>query len=947
MKVKNRRESRKDELDIEKEIEKATRVVDARDQDDQARALAALRLRYVKNLRKGPIFDRLHTEQAILETAQLHSNTRKAVLSNNLSRSQKREVKITLIEGVSDLAAKDILGCKEQWVQKLRRLSKKDVEREWNVDGPEVTGEETPGLSQDGQLSVLISEMYVSFMRRHTGVMSGSNSDTLTLPIAKHTLMSKLFGEFPGMLRELVKSNPGVLSLMTDGTRLHMATTEAISTGAEIGFNATKEVECRNRMADSLYRQELNKKRSTTCRIKPADVKPKTAQDTFTPEEISKQNQIKPVGDTAFWNILKCAMIKFTTNLKPTLCGLCDSGATYIKSLNESTERQYSMMEKQSSILNQVKIQRREPSIDENALIKDLENQIMENLKIHRRLEALVSKYRIHRDQFEKCRDTVLKIENELKVGECLLYRDFVSQYCANGSKMSNLQLVCVYRNVNGGALRQIQVSNFSLKESNDKFYVADVMDLHLRADGSNLFKNFHKITITGDHGTHFSDIGTIYNESCMHEKYGKEVHIVSLCSYHCYNRCDAAGVHSKKLALAAAKDSKPLTTSQHYTQAVIDDKRTDTVAYNFEGINRSKEVFGQNFLHSPVILRELCEFSFKFDDKDGKATRIPGIIQCRSVPFVGKYLIVDLIRTRQGSWCQRCTQWFQRPVEHKSTEELCELEVSRGDNYADPVINLNATQDPGRINGLQLTQKIVAMLKAGTVFEKNTKVVPCLFCKNMYASGQNANTHMEKCHPTQYVESEHAVGLTDATKSESSASGMNVKKKRKIATSVPSFSNVQCSDHSEDVEKMKGLKSTATSNKLLTHGRKCPCSELVGSPYSNIMWRLLSTETTIVCCDQDVWVIDFDDTEGTLGGKCLLQVSKGRVNTKRSSNKNKVAGTLVTFKTRDGSVSDFWYAYSDMHTTYASAKEWIILAKEAILKTNNKEYIDHCLIKE
>ena len=42
----------------------------------------------------------------------------------------------------------------------------------------------------------------------------------------------------------------------------------------------------------------------------------------------------------------------------------------------------------------------------------------------------------------------------------------------------------------------------------------------------------------TGDHGSHFSAVPTVYNESCMHGEYGIEPHIVSLASYHCFNRC-------------------------------------------------------------------------------------------------------------------------------------------------------------------------------------------------------------------------------------------------------------------------------------------------------------------------------------------------------------------------------------------------------------------------
>jgi len=210
------------------------------------------------------------------------------------------------------------------------------------------------------------------------------------------------------------------------------------------------------------------------------------------------------------------------------------------------------------------------------------------------KLSTLCNKYRLHKAQYEKCRDEVEKLEARLLPGECLLFRDFVAQYTADGSKMSNLQLVCLYRNVKDGPLFQFQVSNFSLTQSQDKFYVADVMDFHMKPEadgGSGLLSKYTTIYVSGDHGTHFSDIYTVYNESRMFEKYGKVVHIVSLCSYHCYNRCDAAGVHSKKLGLQAAKESEPLDTGEDYAEAVNNDGRGYTFAWDWMVINRSVDI--------------------------------------------------------------------------------------------------------------------------------------------------------------------------------------------------------------------------------------------------------------------------------------------------------------------------------------------------------------------
>jgi hypothetical protein len=118
---------------------------------------------------------------------------------------------------------------------------------------------------------------------------------------------------------------------------------------------------------------------------------------------------------------------------------------------------------------------------------------------------------------------------------------------------MNNLILVLRWRDDDDPctALHTLKVNNFcgdKDSQSCDAAFVTDVFDFHLAKeeeeganDGkprfSNLFSQFHKLIISGDHGPHFSSRQTMLNESRMKKKYGKEVHILSLCSYHAYNR--------------------------------------------------------------------------------------------------------------------------------------------------------------------------------------------------------------------------------------------------------------------------------------------------------------------------------------------------------------------------------------------------------------------------
>ena len=79
---------------------------------------------------------------------------------------------------------------------------------------------------------------------------------------------------------------------------------------------------------------------------------------------------------------------------------------------------------------------------------------------------------------------------------------------------------------------------------SADAYYVADVYEYFFndklpKGHYCPFFKaqNIKRIYLSGDHGVHFSSAATIYNESLFESRYGIELRIYSLCSYHAYNR--------------------------------------------------------------------------------------------------------------------------------------------------------------------------------------------------------------------------------------------------------------------------------------------------------------------------------------------------------------------------------------------------------------------------
>ena len=169
-----------------------------------------------------------------------------------------------------------------------------------------------------------------------------------------------------------------------------------------------------------------------------------------------------------------------------------------------------------------------------------------------------MKRYRLPIEQYEVQRPFIKDLERNLKPGECVLYRDFVNQYNANQAKVANLQLVVLSRDKIGAPLTVQKISNFCSDKdtaSCDSFFVADVMAFHMTPKGkhsSGLLSGFSKIYQCGDHGPHFVSRQTVLNESRFHELYEIELENHFLCSYHAYNRCDGAGVESKRLAIQA-----------------------------------------------------------------------------------------------------------------------------------------------------------------------------------------------------------------------------------------------------------------------------------------------------------------------------------------------------------------------------------------------------------
>ena len=349
------------------------------------------------------------------------------------------------------------------------------------------------------------------------------------------------------------------------------------------------------------------------------------------------------------------------------------------------------------------------------------EDEMYSQLKKRQRdLQTKVARYDLHLKQYEQCRSEVKLAEEALSFndGKYVLYRDFVNCYNEAGQKCKNLVLVKVTRGENGELVAE-KLHNFSTDKRSgcDAYFVADVFEHHLKPrskGGSGCLEDIKHITLSGDHGPHFSNIQTLWNESTFFSKYGKTVHLKFLCSYHAYNRCDGAGVCVKKEAEHAARNNCGPLSAEQYTTLMNTSHNSDTYAFTFSTINRGVDVFPKK-MKKMVGVRKFCDLTFIHADQNGEmSARTEGVVRARLVPGQGVYTVFDLL-PRPAEWgrlCQVCTSAKQRPVYHTREKTKCDATLRAVQRAAQNSKRRKALPQPDckRISGPQVARKRKAM---------------------------------------------------------------------------------------------------------------------------------------------------------------------------------------------------------------------------------------------
>jgi hypothetical protein len=174
------------------------------------------------------------------------------------------------------------------------------------------------------------------------------------------------------------------------------------------------------------------------------------------------------------------------------------------------------------------------------------------------------------------------------------------------------------------------------------------------------------------------------------------------LCSYHAYNRCDAAGVVPKRLAAHEKRQSKGPVGAAAYAE-LVKASYANHVASAFPAINRGVDVFPAE-LTKLLYARQCCDVLCHRTRADGTAAREEGVVWFRMVTDVAlPYELHDLLPREGKFMCAQCSNSTQEPVFHVDVGDCprSTLPVDLTQQRA-----ALATPAPARIQGPQVTKE-------------------------------------------------------------------------------------------------------------------------------------------------------------------------------------------------------------------------------------------------
>ena len=385
----------------------------------------------------------------------------------------------------------------------------------------------------------------MSFFEEHTFIPSGAYSQTRRMAQSKTDMYALFVSTYPQILRQLHQENPSLVPKAYDIaqypgktfenlTVLQRSILAAVRAKEKDNFDVDQEKTNLHLKFMAKYNERLQAKNSSrkTPGMRPQATKIK-ATPTSTPEfwAAVQTDGVSPISSAFFWGILKCRNIGLT-KIHAHPCPLHQKGPNHVACL-EAVRSQLAALPEE--------VEKLDDALAPSKL--DLTSQL-ENL------QKKVREWELHLEQFKRQRQYIQEIEENLQDRECIVFRNFVNQHNVEGAKVINLVLTVVWRE--RGKKQVLKLHHFCTDKTKgtDAGFFKDVMDFQLspKDDHHNgIFDNFDKIYLSGDHGPHFACNETVLWESRVKEVYGKIVEPIFLCSYHAYNRCDGAGMETKR----------------------------------------------------------------------------------------------------------------------------------------------------------------------------------------------------------------------------------------------------------------------------------------------------------------------------------------------------------------------------------------------------------------
>ncbi len=577
------------------------------------------------------------------------------------------------------------------------------------------------------------------------------------------------------MLRELADKHPDIMK--TDNSKVYSVVQASILAAQEwakeADFNLAEEVKMRRKAAiekclDKLDHDCLQKrgfKMSNGSPVRRSSTRLLRAVVNF---DVDKWDRVQACDERVFWEFLKAKGVKYTWSEVPHSCQICTEGPAHELNCQRLILEMADLM---SAGHDSSTIQFKELAQAKNS---------------H---EAAVELFKIHRKQYELCRPFIAQVQKDLQPQECIVWRDFVNQHGSDGTKAVNLVLVKIWCTEPDGPLHVIKIHNVCTKQEYNKssaYFVADVFDFHFKSGpgSSTHFKDFTKIYICGDHGSHFACLRTFFHESHMWERYGKLIHCLFLCSYHAYNRCDGAGVQLKRLAARKTREGIGPVHAYQYASFLNSSAHVDSICHIFEKINTPVGLWPDKlFGAGKDLARKYCDVKFGYTDQEVDISCMPGIMLAKIYPGTSEgsqYDVVDL-HGPDGGMCQYCSLQSQRPqFHHDSPCPLAQRTVVDRSNIVHPA--------PERLEVPQVTRQskryLAAMATRRLAKRRITSTKPdgSHPCRvpgcNMrwYTTARGCNKHIHDKHSTLSTEEREPYLYNEAARR---------RKKRKTRTSA------------------------------------------------------------------------------------------------------------------------------------------------------------------